>query len=194
MEIKHLQLGNRVYSYSLMFVSTDELIISFYDGIQKKYSLTVKILSYDPVTGFLAYSIDNRVIQAVVTAGQQHVDVLLQGVCVAIQCKKIHTLQSEGAVLFSSECTVKKDGWDLVSPLSGRVVQIFVKNGDFVKSTTPLLVIESMKMENVIYASHDAYIKNVFISIGDLVKQNQKLVSFKQAGEIYGASQATNEY
>ena len=194
MEIKHLQLGERIYSYSLIFTSTEELVINLYDGVVQRKSFTVKILSYDVVTGFLAYAIDNRAIQAVVTPGQQYIDVLLQGAYVAMQCKKIHTLLPGGGVTFSAECDTKKFSQDLVSPLSGRVVQIFVKNGDFVKTATPLLVIESMKMENVIYASRDADIKNVFISVGDLVKQNQKLVGFKQAGELYGVGQTTSEF
>ena len=194
MEIKHLQLGERIYSYSLIFVSTEELVITLYDGVVQRKSFTVKILSYDVVTGFLVYQIDNRAIQAVVTPGQQYMNVLLHGAYVAMQCKKIHTLLPGGGVTFSAECDTKKFSQDLVSPLSGRVVQIFVKNGDFVKTATPLLVIESMKMENVIYASRDADIKNVFISVGDLVKQNQKLVGFKQAGEFYGVGQTTSEF
>lgn len=194
MEIKHLQLGERIYSYSLIFVSTEELVVYLYDGLVRRKSFTVKILSYDFVTGFFAYAVDNRVIQAVVTPGQQYSNVLLQGAYVAMQCKKIHTLQPGGGVTFGAEFGAKKLGQELASPLSGRVVQIFVKNGDSVKTATPLLVIESMKMENVIYASRDADIKNVFISVGDLVKQNQKLVGFKQAGELYGVGQTTSEF
>ena len=54
------------------------------------------ILSYDVVTGFLVYQIDNRAIQAVVTPGQQYMNVLLHGAYVAMQCKKIHTLLPGG--------------------------------------------------------------------------------------------------
>lgn len=87
-EIKHLQLGERIYSYSLIFTRTEELVITLYDGVVERKSFTVKILSYDLVTGFLAYAIDNRVIQAVVTPGQEYMNVFLQGAYVAMQCKK----------------------------------------------------------------------------------------------------------
>jgi biotin carboxyl carrier protein len=194
MEIKHLQIGDKVYSYTLVFVTSDELAITFFNGLEKLNKLQVKILSYDLATGFFAFAIDNKVFRAVVVPGRQYVDVLLQAAAKAVRCKKLNTLQQGGSMAFSAECGSAGLGLDLMSPLSGRVVEIFIKNGDFVKSATPLLVIESMKMENVIYASRDAVIKNVFISVGDLVKQNQKLVGFKEAGELYGASQTTSEF
>jgi len=62
------------------------------------------------------------------------------------------------------------------SPLSGRVIKINVIEGQFVKKNETLLIIESMKMENEIRATSDAFIKSIPISNGDLIKQNQILI------------------
>ena len=194
MEIRYLKIGNRTYSYSLVFIGVHELVLTFYEDVQESSSVSLKILEYDAATGFIAYAINNSVIKGVVQQTHQDFTVFLQGALTPLHSKKVNALQSNKEMIFNVELGNKLQALDLLSPLSGRVVEVFVKNGDFIKIATPLLVIESMKMENVIYASRDAYIKNVFISSGDLVKQKQKLVSFKQAGELYGASQTTNDF
>lgn len=194
MEIKHLQIGSRIFSYSLVFFSPTELSVSFYEGVEKRKTVLAKILSYDAGTGFLAFDLEGRVFRMVVTHHHRVIEVQSRDAARPIICKKIHALQAGSPLSFSPEGMSCDREQDLVSPLSGRVVQIFVKNGDLVKKGSSLLVVESMKMENVIYASRDAVIKNVFIGIGDLVKQNQKLIGFKRAGEVYGACQAASEF
>ncbi len=194
MEIKYLQIGNKIYSYTFVFLNPNEIALSLYEGEQKLQTIRAKILLYDVATGFLAFDIGGRVSNMVVKTEQQNISVQCCKTHVSVLCKKIHALQRGGQGIFSPESNTSDRQQDLVSPLSGRIVQIFVKNSDFVKIAAPLLVIESMKMENVIYASRDAVIKTVFISVGDLVKQNQKLISFKRAGEVYGACQTTGEF
>ena len=46
----------------------------------------------------------------------------------------------------------KKDK-DVVSPMPGRVVEVFVSAGDSIKEGDGLVVLEAMKMENVIKAT-----------------------------------------
>jgi acetyl/propionyl-CoA carboxylase alpha subunit len=61
------------------------------------------------------------------------------------------------------------------APLNGRIVQISCQKGEKVKQGEPLLVIESMKMENKILAPHQALIKNINVSVGEQVHANQLL-------------------
>jgi biotin carboxyl carrier protein len=65
------------------------------------------------------------------------------------------------------------------SPLAGRIVKIFVKPGDQVIQNQPLLIIESMKMENEIRAISHGIIKSISIEEGNLVQQNQVLIIFE---------------
>lgn len=194
MEIKYLLIDNKLYSYTFIFLNPSEISISLYEGDQKVKTITAKILAYDANTGFLAFDVGGHVSSMVVQADQQTIQVLLCTDHQVVECKKIHVPPQGGQTSFRPESNFEGAMQDLVSPLSGRIVQIFVKNGDSAKAASPLVVIESMKMENVLYASRDAVIKTVFISVGDLVKQNQRLISFKRAGEVYGACQTTGEF
>ena len=72
----------------------------------------------------------------------------------------------------------KKEGpGEVTAPLTGRIVQINVKEEDEVREGEPLMVIESMKMENKILASHDATVRKICVSPGDRVESNQLLIT-----------------
>lgn len=72
---------------------------------------------------------------------------------------------------------MKKIG-DLKAPMPGLVLNILVKAGDSVKKNEPVLVLEAMKMENVIKAPADAVVKAVSAEKGKPVEKGQLLVSF----------------
>ena len=55
------------------------------------------------------------------------------------------------------------------SPMPGTVVKAFVKPGDKVVAGQPIISIESMKMEYLIKATHDATIDKVHASEGEFV-------------------------
>ena len=65
----------------------------------------------------------------------------------------------------------------IVAPLNGRVVQINNKEGFQVKKGEPLLVIESMKMENKILAPQASVVKKIHVSVGEQVRTNQLLIT-----------------
>ena len=60
--------------------------------------------------------------------------------------------------------------------MPGLIVALSVQAGRTVKVGEHLLVIEAMKMENVISASHEALVEEVFCSVGDHVITGQKLI------------------
>lgn len=68
---------------------------------------------------------------------------------------------------------------EIVSPIPGIVVQILVNPGDSVTAGQPLVVIEAMKMENAIKASHDGTIEAVEVRPAQEVMTGQVLVRFK---------------
>ncbi len=67
----------------------------------------------------------------------------------------------------------------IMAPLSGRIIKKHVFVDQYVKKGQELLTIESMKMHNEIRSETDAFIKTIQISEGDLVQQNQILITFK---------------
>lgn len=64
----------------------------------------------------------------------------------------------------------------LHSPLPGIVLDLFCKVGDTVKKGQKILVLEAMKMENIINADRDGVIKEVKVSKGDSVLEGVDLV------------------
>lgn len=69
----------------------------------------------------------------------------------------------------------------LKAGMPGKIVKVFVKEGQTVKADEPLLVMEAMKMENEMRATMDCIIDRVYINEGDNVETSAPLISFKKA-------------
>jgi propionyl-CoA carboxylase alpha chain len=67
----------------------------------------------------------------------------------------------------------------LLAPIAGLVQHVRVKEGEPVKTGGELIVIEAMKMENVIYADHDVTIKKIHVSAKDSVSADQLMIEFE---------------
>ena len=63
--------------------------------------------------------------------------------------------------------------------MPGKVLEINVKSGDKVKLGDNLLVLEAMKMENIIKSPEDGTIKSCEVKVGATVNKNQILITFK---------------
>lgn len=66
----------------------------------------------------------------------------------------------------------------LVAPIAGLIVSMKVKEGQTVKPGQELLVIEAMKMENVIYADHETTVKKISVLEKESVSVDQLLIEF----------------
>ncbi len=64
------------------------------------------------------------------------------------------------------------------APMPGLIIEMKVAAGDPVKAGDPLLILEAMKMENVIKSPGDGTVKNVRIKKGDSVEKNEILIEF----------------
>jgi biotin carboxyl carrier protein len=64
------------------------------------------------------------------------------------------------------------------APMPGLIVDLRVKEGDKVKPGDALLILEAMKMENMIKASAESIVKSVKVMKGDSVEKNQILIEF----------------
>ena len=68
---------------------------------------------------------------------------------------------------------------DLKAPMPGLVLNVLVKNGDSIKKGDNLLVLEAMKMENIIKSPADLHVKMIRIKSGDKVEKGQVLINFE---------------
>jgi biotin carboxyl carrier protein len=62
------------------------------------------------------------------------------------------------------------------APLPGSVISIRCKEGDHVKAGDPVLTLESMKMENTIFAPKDGVIKHIAAKEGASVRVGDPLI------------------
>jgi biotin carboxyl carrier protein len=64
----------------------------------------------------------------------------------------------------------------LRSPLPGVILDIFCKTGDSVKKGQKMMILEAMKMENVINAEKDGIVKEIKVKKGDTVLEGAELI------------------
>jgi biotin carboxyl carrier protein len=65
------------------------------------------------------------------------------------------------------------------APMPGLILEISVQAGQEVKEDDPLLILEAMKMENVITSPRDGVIKSIQVSQGDAVDKDNLLIEFE---------------
>ena len=68
---------------------------------------------------------------------------------------------------------------NIKAPMPGLVLDIIVNVGDTLVKGDSVLILEAMKMENVIKAQGDAVVKSIAIKKGTAVEKNQVLVEFE---------------
>ncbi len=73
-----------------------------------------------------------------------------------------------------------EDSGTTVSPITGRITSVKVREGDRVKKGQPIMTIESMKMETVIEAPHDGVVVRIYKTEGELVNQGEKLFDIEE--------------
>ena len=67
-------------------------------------------------------------------------------------------------------------GVQVKSPLPGSIIKVLVSEGQAVKRGDTLLTLESMKMENAIMAEQDGVVKQIAVSAGQNVMQDDLLI------------------
>lgn len=67
---------------------------------------------------------------------------------------------------------------EIKAPMPGLVLDVPVKEGDTVKEGDIVVILEAMKMENVIKATGDAQVKNIKVSNGDTIDKGSVMITF----------------
>ena len=95
---------------------------------------------------------------------------------VLVRPKAVPSTDSDKATVKTSKPTAPKGVGHVKSPLPGVILNVTVKEGDFVKSGDRLLVLEAMKMENNIEADKEGFVKSILVKQGDSVLEGDILV------------------
>ena len=72
--------------------------------------------------------------------------------------------------------TVDNYGGRLVSPMPGKVVSVFVEEGQKVRIGDSLVIIDAMKMENLLCAENNGIVEKIHISPGDSLSVEQTIL------------------
>ncbi len=88
--------------------------------------------------------------------------------------KKMMAILGEGGGAASGEIS---------TAMPGKVVKVFVKEGDTVEAGDPVVVLEAMKMENEFKAPDKGVVKSVKVSEGDIVESGAILVVIETESE-----------
>jgi acetyl-CoA carboxylase biotin carboxyl carrier protein len=65
------------------------------------------------------------------------------------------------------------------APLAGNIWEVLVKEGDAVEEDDEILVIEALKMENLVYAPSAGTIRDIKVKKGDKVEEDDLLLTIE---------------
>ncbi len=102
--------------------------------------------------------------------------VFMLGVEIPVEIEEYQLAQLRKTAGMKSGPSVEKK---LKAPMPGLILEVKVASGDKVSKDQPLIVIEAMKMENVIKASGDAVVKSVDVSKGASVEKGDQMLEFE---------------
>ena len=74
----------------------------------------------------------------------------------------------------------KEESNFLISPMPGKVVNVLVKIGDVVNAGDTIIVLDAMKMENILKSDYKAKVLEIFIEKGQAVSADQNLIKLQQ--------------
>ncbi|MBU0984187.1 MAG: acetyl-CoA carboxylase biotin carboxyl carrier protein subunit [candidate division Zixibacteria bacterium] len=123
------------------------------------------------VIDHLSHEVD---IQATGDGGRKIV--FMQGTEIPVAIEDYNLAQMRKAAGIGSEEEVDTV---FVAPMPGLIVEIKVAPGDTVTAGQPLVVVEAMKMENILKAKGTATVKAVRIAAGQSVEKGEPLIEFE---------------
>jgi acetyl/propionyl-CoA carboxylase alpha subunit len=162
-----IRIGGREYEVEKkadgLYVSGQKFDVDLYQTAEKSFHLVAGTQGYNlEVAGFssetkeLILTVNGKKTQVLV---QDEFDILLAGM----------GMKAGGA----------KQSKELKAPMPGLVVDVAASIGAKIEKGQPLIILEAMKMENVLKATGDVIVKAIEVKKGMAVEKNQVLITFE---------------
>lgn len=71
-----------------------------------------------------------------------------------------------------------KDESKVISFIPGKITKISVKEGDNISAGTEIMVLEAMKMKNIVFAEVSGVVKKIYPKVGELVPKGMVIFDF----------------
>lgn len=123
--------------------------------ISRDQSITAKVLAFDPVKKSLTISLCGQVFNLEIR--EEHDELL----------EKINFATGNG-----------QNHEKILSPMPGLIQKILVNEYDDIQSGDPVLVLNAMKMENVLKSPVSGKVKDIFVKEGEQVEKGKVLIQF----------------
>jgi len=102
--------------------------------------------------------------------------VFMLGVEIPVRVEGYHLARLRRTAGMTTDHSIQKS---LPAPMPGLILEVKVSDGDKVAKGDPLVIIEAMKMENVIKAPADGVVKTVNVAQGDSVEKGDQMLEFE---------------
>jgi len=93
-----------------------------------------------------------------------------------IRTLAVPSTDSHPSVSKTAHPSATKGTGNIKSPLPGVILEIYVREGDMVKIGQKLLMLEAMKMENIINADKEGRVASIKVGKGDSVMEGDILI------------------
>ena len=132
---------------------------------KRKYHVSVEFLSSDEIL----LNIDGKIHNIIINSNSLSYSVYVNGRFFKIEKKSVsQILGKKGA---------KPKKRDIKTSMPGRIVKVFLKEGEKVKEDQAVLVLEAMKMQNEIKSPQSGIITKINLAAGDSVEAGSLLFS-----------------
>jgi biotin carboxyl carrier protein len=146
-----------------------------YEYSYKKRKLNAEII--EEADGFTIFSANGvRYPVEIVSRQQNEYEILVNGVSYNFSVETPFSLKRKKMLnSLQSSTGIKK----IKSPMPGKILDIMVIEGQSVNSGDALLVLEAMKMQNVITAANKGIVRRVGVLAGNTVCKNDVLIEIE---------------
>jgi biotin carboxyl carrier protein len=153
-------------------VELEDLNAAMVNGERKNYDiLKIGDNHYNIIVDNKSYNL------SVIKNSATSANILLQinGTSIEVHTKdELERLLEKMGMSLSGGAKIK----ELKAPMPGLVLNVLVQIGQSLQKDEPLLVLEAMKMENVIKSPVEGVIESITVKNGDKVDKNQVLIKF----------------
>ena len=148
----------------------------------RSYKITIAGQTYDVQVGDISSSPVEVVVDGTTYQVELPDDASI-GATPAVPTAETRASQTPASPRPISRPAVPTTGGDGVvrAPMPGRIISVSIVVGDTVTKGQPIVVLESMKMENTITSPVDGTVSSVHVAAGDSVQHGQTLVEIAQA-------------